>query len=382
MTHISLAHPDITRREIKAVNQVLTSGRLAMGPFTQKFEQAMADYIGVKHAVAVNNGTAGLHLLIKILDLRDGDEVITSPFSFIASANAPIFERAEPIFCDIDPKTLCLNPAKIEAKITSKTKAILAIDVFGHPCDWTALQKIASKHKLFLIEDSCEALGSTWHGKKCGSFGIAGVLAFYPNKQITTGEGGMIVTNSSRIAKLARALRNQGRLHSAWLKHDILGYNYRLDEMSAALGAVQMSRLGEILSKRAKIARLYQTELTKLNSELIVQRLSPLELPESALGATVSWFVYVIRLAAGTKIAQRNAVLSTLNRRGIESRNYFPPIHLQPYYQKTFKYQAGDFPITEQISARTIALPFHHKLTKTQIVYIVHLIKQILTAKH
>lgn len=368
---IPLAKPDITQREINEVTKVLKSGRLALGKYTEKFEKIVADFIGVKHAIAVSSGTAGLHVLVKIFDIKDGDEVITTPFSFIASANCILFERAKPVFVDIDPQTLGIDPAKIKAKITPKTRAIIGVDVFGHPADWTELTKIAHKHKILLIDDACEALGSVWRGKKCGSFGDAGVLAFYPNKQISCGEGGMILTNNIKIDKLARALRNQGRLNYTWLQHDILGYNYRLDEMSAALGYIQMIRSRQILQKRQKIVNIYNTLLNRELADMI-------DTPYKSPGCSINYFVYVIQLKPRFKQVDRDQIIKQLSAKGIAASNYFPPIHLQPFYRQQFHYKQNDFPVTENISQRTIALPFYSNLTTAELKYIVKSLAAIL----
>jgi perosamine synthetase len=263
MYKISLAKPDITEKEQKAVLEVLKTSSLSLGKKYLEFEKIMAKFAGVKYTVAVNSGTSGLHLIIRALGIGKGEEVITTPFSFIASSNCILFEGARPVFADIDEKTLNIDVKKIEEKITNKTKAILAVDVFSHPADWDELKKIAKKHKLFLIEDSAEALGSEYKGKKCGSFGDAGVFAFYPNKQITTGEGGMILTNNKKIADFCKSSANQGRKveDDKWLEHVQLGYNYRLDEMSCALGIAQMKRIKEILRKRDKVASLYSEKI-------------------------------------------------------------------------------------------------------------------------
>ena len=254
---IPLSKPDITQSEKKAVLEVLNTSHLSLGKKHIEFQDKVADFVGSKYAVAVNSGTSGLHLIIRALGIGRGDEVITAPFSFIASSNAILYEGAKPVFIDIDKNTSNIDVSKIEEKITPKTKAILAVDVFSHPADWDALGKIAKKHNLFLIEDSAEALGSEYKGKKCGSFGDAAIFAFYPNKQITTGEGGMIITNNKNIADMCKSMANQGRKveNGKWLEHIRLGYNYRLDEMSCALGIAQIARIDEILKKRSQVAK-------------------------------------------------------------------------------------------------------------------------------
>jgi len=359
MTNIPLAQADIGPEEARAIAEVVESGRLALGPKLTEFEQAMADYVGVHHAVAVNSGTSALHLILEGLGIGEGDEVITTSFSFIASANCILFVRATPVFVDIDPTTLCIDPACVKAAITPKTKAVVAVDVFGHPADWSELERIAEEHGLLLIEDSAEALGSTLEGRLCGSFGHAGIFGFYPNKQITTGEGGMVVTDDDELASVCRSMANQGRGEGdAWLEHVRLGYNYRMDELSAALGVAQLSRIGEFIEKRMRVASWYEEELA-VWPELIT--------PTVADPATSSWFVYVVRLSDDFDAAQRNAILAALEREGIGCRNYFAPIHLQPFYREVLGTKVGSLPVTEHVGARTIALPFFNRLTRDQV---------------
>lgn len=367
---IPLAKPDITDLERKAVMEVLKTPNLSLGPKLKEFEKRVADFVGAKYAVAVNSGTSALHLIIRALGIGKGDEVITTPFSFIASANCVLFEEAKPVFVDIDQKTLNIDPKKIEEKITAKTKAILAVDIFGQAADWDVLEKISQKHNLFLIEDSAEALGSEYKGKKCGSFGEAGVFAFYPNKIITTGEGGMIVTNNKKLADLSQSLRNQGRGDgSNWLDHQRLGYNYRLSEINCALGIAQLKRIKQILAKRNRVANIYSKRL---------KNFLELEIPFIEPKRKVNWFVYVIKLNKKYSREKRDKVLENLRKKGIGCSNYFTPIHLQPFYQKMFGYRKGDFPITEFVSQRTIALPFYNDLTEKEIDYIVKTLKEIL----
>jgi len=359
MYKISLSKPDITEKEQKAVLEVLKTSTLSLGKKNLEFEKQIAKFAGVKYAVAVNSGTSGLHLIIKALGISDGDEVITTPFSFISSSNCILFEKAKPVFVDIDEKTLNIDVKKIEEKITKNTKAILAVDVFSQPADWKELKKIAKKYKLFLIEDSAEALGSEYFGKKCGSFGDASVFAFYPNKQITTGEGGMILTNNKKIAEFCRSSVNQGRknIDGKWLEHIMLGYNYRLDEMSCALGVCQMQRIKEILSKRKKVADLYNKKLKDIKE---------LETPYIEKNNKLSWFVYVVKVKKN-----RDLIIKEMAKKGIQCGNYFQPIHLQPFYKKEFGYKNGDFPIAETISKKTIALPFYGNLSEKEIDFVV-----------
>ncbi len=367
---IPLSKPDITRAEIKAVTDTLTTSKLSLGPKLPEFEKALADFVGVKYAVAVNSGTSALHLIVRALGIGPGDEVITTPFSFIASSNCILYEGATPVFVDIDPKTLNIDVTKIEANITKKTKAILAVDVFSHPADWDVLKKIAKKHKLLVIEDSAESLGSTYYGKKCGNFGDAAILAFYPNKQITTGEGGAVLTNSKKIADFCRSAANQGRQvkNGKWLEHVRLGYNYRLDEMSSSMGIVQMERIKEILKKRKRVAEAYNKKL---------ENSTALQIPHISPESTLSWFVYVIILAPGLA-GKRDLVIKKMAGRGIHCSNYFKPIHLQPFFKKQFGYKPGRYPITENISNRTIALPFFNDLTEKEIDYVVENLKEII----
>jgi perosamine synthetase len=325
-----------------------------------EFEKAVADYVGVRYAVAVSSGTAGLHLVVRALGLGPGDEVITTPFSFIASANCLLYERVRPVFADVDRKTLCLDPTEVERRITRRTRAILAVDVFGHPADWPALERIARRHRLRLIEDSCEALGSGLRHppsalRRCGSFGDAAVFAFYPNKQITSGEGGMVVTNNRRLADACRSMANQGRRISggAWLEHVRLGYNYRLDELSAALGLAQLRRARTILARRRRVAARYDRLLAGIDGLL---------LPHCAPAAVPSPFVYVVRLGPDRTRRDRDRMLARLRRAGIECGDYFHPIHLQPFYRR-LGFRRGICPVAESAGDRTIALPFHSRLS-------------------
>lgn len=360
MKKISLSNPDITQKEIDAVIAVMKTSSLSLGPKLPEFEKNFANYIGVKHAIAVNSGTSGLHLCVRALGIEKGDEVITTPFSFIASANCILFEQAKPVFVDIREDTLNIDENEIENKITKKTKAILPVHVFGYPSNMNKIRKIAKKHKLAIIEDACEGIGAEVNGKKVGSLGDCGVFAFYPNKQMTTGEGGMIVTNRDDIAELAGSMRNQGRDEGmGWLAHNRLGYNYRLSDINCALGLVQLKRINEILSKRAKVAGLYNEILSEID-EIILP-------PVNSGDISRSWFVYVIRLIPEFSEEQRNEIIFELRARGIGCNVYFPAIHLQPFYVKSFGYKLGDFPATERISARTIALPFFNNLSATSV---------------
>ena len=367
MACIPLSQPDISEEDIAAVTAVLRTPRLSLGPKLPEFEDAIASFVGAKYAVAVNSGTSALHLCIRALGIGEGDEVITTSFSFIASANCILYERATVKFVDIDPDTYCIDPSKIEAAITPKTKAILAVDIFGYLADWKAIRAIADKHNLILIEDSCEALGSVRDGVHAGMFAECGMFAFYPNKQMTTGEGGVIVTNREDIANQARSERNQGRaLDSKWLEHRTLGFNYRLSDINCALGTSQLSRLPEFKKKRQQIVEWYAEELADISDVVSV--------PLSQPGVDISWFVYIVRLADRYTQKDRNALIAHLQSKDIGCNTYFPAIHLQPVY-KAQGYSEGDFPITEHISDRTVALPFFTNLSREEVASVCTILK-------
>lgn len=365
--NIPLSSPDITAKEKKVVLGVLNTSQLSLGPKLTEFEEKFASYIGVKYAIAVNSGTSGLHLCVRALGIGEGDEVITTPFSFIASANCILFEKAKPVFVDIRKDTLNIDEEKIEKAITKKTKAILPVHVFGYPANMEKIMKIAKKHHLAVIEDACEAIGGSIGGKKVGSFGDCGVFAFYPNKQMTTGEGGMIVTNNSKIADLAKSMRNQGRGSSKWLSHDRLGYNYRLSDINCALGIAQLSRIKEILKKREKVAKNY-TKLLSSVKDIVVP-------PKNEEKIERSWFVYVVRIDDKYPVSLRDELVSYLTQKGVGCGEYFPSIHLEPFYQQ-MGFKKGQFPITEEIAKRTIALPFFNNLSMKNIEYITDLIQK------
>ncbi len=358
---IPLSSPEVSPEDRERVLAVLNGATLSLGPQLPAFEAAMAEAAGTRFAVAVNSGTSALHLCIKAAGIGDGDEVITTPFSFVASANCALYERAIPRFVDIDIDTYNIDPAQIPGAINHRTRAILPVHVFGRPCDMNAISAIAQNHGLALIEDSCEAIGATYEGRRIGSFGDSGCFAFYPNKQITTGEGGAIVTNDDRVAQLCRSWRNQGRGEgSAWLQHERLGYNYRLSDINCALGLGQLSRLDQMLRKRSAVARMY-SEVLESVPEVIT--------PAHAEG--ISWFVYVVRLRDEFTRAHRDRVLESLRSEGIGCNNYFSPIHLQSYFREMFGYRRGDFPVTEHVADRTIALPFFNNLSLAQVETVV-----------
>jgi len=353
---IPLSSPDITEAEIEAVTAVLRTNSLSLGPKLEAFESALAAFHGVPHAIAVSSGTAALHLAIRALDIGEGDEVIVPSFTFIAVANAVTYERATPVFVDIDPVTFNIDPALVEAAITPRTRAIIAVHTFGVPAELDALLQIARNHNLALIEDACEAIGATYNNAPVGSFGDIATFAFYPNKQITTGEGGAVLTGDPKLASRIRALRNQGRYPSGdWLQHAEIGYNYRLSEMACALGLVQLSRLQTILAIRSEVARTYDTLLAP-DADLIRP---PLHLPTRS----ISWFVYVLRLTEHLPSNARDTVLASLQAQGIGCARYFAPIHLQPAYANLPCARQAHLPVTESIAARTLALPFFNRLS-------------------
>ncbi|NPV29986.1 MAG: DegT/DnrJ/EryC1/StrS family aminotransferase [Firmicutes bacterium] len=360
MKRIPMALPDLDESDIEAVIEVLRSGRLALGQRAEEFERLICEYIGVEHAVAVSSGTAALHLIVRALGIGPGDEVLVPSFTFAASVNVILYVGATPVFVDIDPETYCLDPQELERKITPRTKAVLAVDVFGHPAEWDAILEVAGRHGLRVIDDSCEALGAEYKGKKVGQFGDAAAFAFYPNKQITTGEGGIIVTSDEEIARLCRSMRNQGRGEmGAWLYHERLGFNYRMDEMSAALGVSQLRRIETFLAKREQVARWYGERLAGLDW---------VRPPVVKPYVKMSWFVYVVTLAEGIK---RDAVMRSLEEQGIPTRGYFSPIHLQPYIRERFGTREGELPVTESVARRTIALPFHNNLSESEVDLVV-----------
>ncbi|MEM8781552.1 MAG: DegT/DnrJ/EryC1/StrS family aminotransferase [Planctomycetota bacterium] len=379
MSDLPLSQPDVTQREIDAVTEVLRSGRLSLGPMQERFEDLVAIRSDRSQGVAVSSGTAGLHLVLLALGIGLGDEVITTPFSFIASANCILMVGATPVFADVCPRSLNLDPKQAEAKITDRTKAIVAVEVFGNTTHMASLEQLARKHDLALIEDCCEALGGVAAGgRKVGSFGRAGVYGFYPNKQVATGEGGMIVTDDERLATACRSLRNQGRSVDAhagsdnsvgsWLAHERLGYNYRLSEIAAALGVAQMERLDEMLEARRRVARSYMERLMDWD-DLVLPTMEP------GSEDDMSWFVFVVRLAASYGHVERDRVIAGMKRHEIGASNYFPCIHLQPFYREQFGFKPGDFPLAERASQRTIALPFFNRMDDTQIELVCHTLK-------
>lgn len=372
---IPLACPEVTDEDRRAVMEVLSGPTLSIGPKIVAFEEAMARYAGRRYGIGVSSGTAGLHLVVRGLGIGrldvdgpadgPGDEVITTPYSFVASANCILFQNARPRFVDIDPATLNLNADLVESAVNEQTRAILAVDVFGLPAELPRLAEIAARHKMDLIEDSCEALGASYSGRPAGSFGRASVFAFYANKQITTGEGGMIVTDDAELAEMCRSLRNQGRgADGEWLAHPRLGFNYRLSEINAALGLSQLGRIESILAARHAVAQRYIEALSEVRC---VQTLT------TPGGMKRSWFVFVVRILPP---ADRDRVMRTLRDAGIQCRPYFAPIHLQPFYVKRFGFAEGDFPATEAAARQTLALPFHNSLSERDLGRVVSVLRK------
>ena len=366
---IPLAQPDITQLEIDAVMDVMHGNTLSIGPRLEQFEQACAKLTDRRHGIGVSSGTAGLHCSMIAGGVGEGHEVITTPFSFVASTNCILYVNAKPVFVDIDPVTLNLDVSKLAAVITPRTKAIVAVEAFGHPGGMQDVEQFARQHELVLIEDSCEGFGGKYAERPIGSFGRAGIFGFYPNKQITTGEGGMIVTDDDTFAATCRALRNQGREGMAWLAHERLGYNYRLSELNAALGLAQMQRLDQILENRRRVAQMYMERLMT-NRYLI--------LPTLKDDTHVSWFVFVVRLNDLFEPGDRDHIMLQLRGEGIGCNNYFPPIHLQPYVAEQLGHKEGDFPVCEYVAARTLALPFFGGMTSVQVDRVCNTLEKLL----
>ena len=351
---VPLSRPYLSAREEELVLEVLRSGRLSLGPTIDAFEEAFAARVGAPYAAAVSSGTAGLHLLCITAGIAPGDEVITSPYSFAASANCFVYEGGVPVFADVDRRTFNLDPAAVDAAVTPRTKAIVAVDIYGYPCELDELRAIADRHGLALIQDSCEALGAEYRGAPLGSHGPPAVFAFYPNKQMTTGEGGMVTTHSEEEWRVLRSLRNQGRGDSGgWLEHVRLGLNYRIDDIRAAIGIGQLERLDEILALRAEVAARYDDLLAGVDG---------VELPcPDDEEHRRSWFVYVVVLPDGET---RERVIGAFERERIGYNRYLPSIHLQPYMRERYGFREGMCPVSEDLSSRTLALPFFTALER------------------
>jgi perosamine synthetase len=363
---IPLARPVLGEAEERAVVEVLRSGQLSLGPKLVEFERLFAQRLGVPCASAVSSGTTGLHLALRAVGVGEGDEVITSSFSFVASANAVLYQGARPVFADIDPVTLNLDPAAVEAAITPRTKAILPVHIFGYPADMPAFERIAEKHGLALVEDACEALGAVHaDGKPVGGRGHPAVFGFYANKQITTGEGGMVTLGDAAMKQRIDSERNQGRAPDmGWLDHDRLGFNYRLSELACALGIAQLGRLDELLAERARVAWLYREALADVQG---------LQLPcDDRDGDVRGWFVFVVQLPSGT---DREETRRRLARRGVQSKPYLPAIHMMSFYRARFGSGAGDLPVCERVAAHSLALPFFADMTESQVGRVVEAVR-------
>ena len=384
MMKIPMSSPDLIDADRQAVIDVINTPNLSMGQRILDFEGTFCNQTGRVHAIGVNSGTAGLHLCVRAAGIGPGDLVITTPFSFVASSNVLLFENAVPVFVDIDPRTGNINPELVADAVRNIRKylprigstglmpaqAILPVDVFGQPADMDPINTIAREHGLTVIEDSCEALGAEYKSRQAGTLGDYGVFAFYPNKQITVGEGGMVVTDDDKAADFMRSLRNQGRaVGDTWLQHTHLGYNYRLDEMSAAMGVTQMHRLDELLAKREQVAAWYEARLSKIQGVEV-----PIVEPYTT---RMSWFVYVVRF--DSKI-DRDALAERLKEKGVPVRPYFLPIHLQPYMAERFGWREGDFPVTEDLGRRGLAVPFSGTMTEEQVEYVCQSMREVLSA--
>jgi len=361
MEKIPLSKPYIDKEDIQGVVEVLKSGQLCLGPKTQEFEKKFAAYVQRKHGIAVNSGTSALHLCVEATGLKKGNEAITTPLSFIASSNCILYRDAKPVFADIDEKTWNIDPEKISEKITKKTKAILPVHLFCQPCDMDPIMKAAEENSLAVIEDSCEVIGAEYKKRKAGSFGDLSVFSFYPNKQMTTGEGGIIVTDNEAMAKMCDSLRNQGRAEMTrggdnWLSHDKIGYNFRLSDMACSLGITQLKKIDFLINKRNEAVMQYKKLLKKIDG-ITMQEISPNT-------TRTSQFVFVVK---ADETISRDKLINCLTEKGIPSRPYFPALHLQPLYKKMFGYKEGDYPIAEAVSRQTFSLPFFTEISSGQI---------------
>jgi len=366
---IPLSQPVIGPREEELVLETLRSGRLSLGPMLLDFERRFAEQIGVEHMSAVSSGTAGLHLAVRSAGIQPGDEVITTPFSFVASANCLIYEGATPVFCDIDERTLNIDPAAAGAAVTGRTSGILPVHIFGYPADMPAFEQLAARNDLWLVEDACEALGAVHgDGRLVGARGHPAVFAFYPNKQMTTGEGGIVVCSSAEMKERVDSERNQGRAPDmGWLDHDRLGFNYRLSDLACALGIAQLEHLDELLAGRARVAGLYNDALADVEG---------VELPcPDQDGDRRSWFVYVVKLPAEV---ERDAAIEALRARGVDSKPYLPAIHLMSFYRHRFGHREGEFPVCEDVARRSLALPFFPHLTEGQVAQVTEALREVL----
>jgi len=365
---IPLAQPDIGEREERAVLDVLRSRRLALGPALGEFERRFAAHLGADHVSAVSSGTAALHLGVRAAGIAEGDEVVTSPFSFVASANCVLYERARPVFCDIDRRTLNIDPGAAEAAVTPRTTGILPVHIFGHPVDMPALERLATARGLWMVEDACEALGAVHaDGRPVGARGNLATFGFYPNKQLTTGEGGVVVSPAAPVKQRIDSERNQGRAPDmGWLDHDRLGFNYRMDDLSCGLGIAQLDHLDEMLAARARVAGLYAQALAELDVEL--------PCPDQG-GDRRSWFVYVVQLPPRV---DRDQAVRALREHGVDSKPYLPAIHLFSFYRERFGHREGEFPVSEDVARRSLALPFFGALTEGQVARVAAALSAVL----
>ena len=355
---IPVARPDIGAREQELVAEVLASGRLSLGPMLDRFERSLSELVGVRHISAVSSGTAGLHLALRAAGVSAGDEVVTTPFSFVASANSVLYEGARPVFVDIDPRTLNITPDAAAAAVGERTTGLLPVHIFGYPADMAGFERLAAERGLWIVEDACEAIGARHgDGPAVGARGNRAVFAFYPNKQLTTGEGGAVVCVDAADKARIDSERNQGRAPDmGWLDHDRLGFNYRLSDVACAIGVAQVERAAELLEERADAAAIYTG---------VLEEIEGLELPcADRDGNRRSWFVYVVQLPPGV---DRDAVIRTLGERGIETKPYLPAIHLMSFYRERFGHREGEFPVCEDVAARSLALPFFPGITGDQI---------------
>ncbi len=367
---IPLARPVLGEEEERAVVEVLRSGQLSLGPRVPEFERRFAERVGAPLASAVSSGTAGLHLALRAVGVGEGDEVITSPFSFVASANAALYERARPVFADIDPVTLNLDPVAAAAAVTERTRALLPVHIFGYPADLPAFERLADSHGLGIVEDACEALGAVYaDGTAVGGRGHPAVFGFYANKQLTTGEGGMVTLGEGALKARIDSERNQGRAPDmGWLDHDRLGFNYRLSDIACALGIAQLERLDGMLAARGRVASLYREALAGIEG-------LGLPCPDSG-GQRRGWFVFVIQLPHGVG---RDETVRALAGKGIQSKPYLPAIHLMSFYRERFGHREGEFPVCEDIAARSLALPFFPEMSEGQVGLVAEELRAVLS---
>jgi perosamine synthetase len=366
---IPLAKPSLSEREAAIMLETLRSGRLALGPRLAEFEDALAARLGSGHVSAVSSGTAGLHLAVRAVGLGPGDEVVTSPFSFVASANCLLYERARPVFCDIDSRTLNIDPDAARQAVSNRTAGLLPVHIFGYPADMPALERLAADRGLWVVEDACEALGASHgDGARVGARGNLAVFGFYPNKQITTGEGGAVVCPDAASKERIDSERNQGRAPDmGWLDHDRLGFNYRLDDLSCALGIAQLERLDDLLAARSRVAALYAEALAGVED---------LRLPCADEGGDRrSWFVYVVQLPRGV---DRDAAVVAMRERGVDTKPYLPAIHLLSFYRERFGHREGEFPVCEDVARRSLALPFFPELSEGEVDRVAEALREVI----